>query len=741
LIFCCRASAQLATRTIHVGETSAKSQVPPVAAQGRFLAPQAVSAIDINPDGQVVTVGTMAFSHDANVWQLTGDGAVVAKSYFAPWAPMQVATLIDGQAMAVGLAYSRITSPEPTLWLGPVQDLMVPTPKEELCWADSSDGQYARLRPGSGDWQRGWMASSFGELFVHGPEWIFKPPDLLLDAQGHPHTLSEPTNFPPKGRAMRMASSLDGRRLVFGWLGATGRAQADLPANPNALSLWSLKPNRALWAAQWVMGAPASPLPNPAADFAELSRRFRLAAEVEPGHVTAAVALNGDGSRVAAVEYVLWFWLRNGPAIGKWDPPIHVLNFMPKQRGRLRVFDGNGQEILSELLPEPGMFEVGFGAESNDLWCWPAAWFARGMAGAVWLPVDAPARTIYHIIPASREALALALPDAVAHCAISPKNGRALVSCWDGQIYLVETAGKVLAKLDAGGPARLAWSRDGSFAVAGTASGRLLRIEQSGKAVWDRLIPAAAPLGLDQPPPPVVAGLPVYQGGRIPQAEHAYVGDIWIIKNGNRAVLVDAGGISGFSMTQARLRALAIEEVSHVLHTHSHGDHCGGAYLWHSAGAKIVAARPAALALTWLMPMLTDYGIFPPRPLDLPLPLNQVGDQTDTELEGLKIRALFVPGHSFDQTVYMMELSGKRVTFTGDLGFENQDILDRCWGDANKARAVVQAVRDKLLPWRPEIVFTGHGVRTNGMEFLTALVRHTDESLARALPSDQGRAN
>jgi len=72
VIFCCRASAQLATRTIHVGETSAKSQVPPVAAQGRFLAPQAVSAIDISPDGQLVTVGTTAFSHDANVWSAGG---------------------------------------------------------------------------------------------------------------------------------------------------------------------------------------------------------------------------------------------------------------------------------------------------------------------------------------------------------------------------------------------------------------------------------------------------------------------------------------------------------------------------------------------------------------------------------------------------------------------------------------------------------------------------------------------
>src|SRR4030095_11510295 len=95
---------------------------------------------------------------------------------------------------------------------------------------------------------------------------------------------------------------------------------------------------------------------------------------------------------------------------------------------------------------------------------------------------------------------------------------------------------------------------------------------------WTRVIPVEeAPL-LAQPPSEVVSGLPVFQGGRIPHGEHAYVGDIWVIKTGRDAVFVDAGGVSGFSITQARLRALGIEKVTHVLHTHTHGDHCGGAY-------------------------------------------------------------------------------------------------------------------------------------------------------------------
>jgi glyoxylase-like metal-dependent hydrolase (beta-lactamase superfamily II) len=110
---------------------------------------------------------------------------------------------------------------------------------------------------------------------------------------------------------------------------------------------------------------------------------------------------------------------------------------------------------------------------------------------------------------------------------------------------------------------------------------------------------------LAQTPAEVVPGLPIFQGGRMP-GEHAYVGDIWMIKSGNKAVLVDSGGTSAFALTQARLRAPGIDKVTHVLHTHTHGDHAGGAYLWRALGAKIVAPKPASFALTWLMPMLTD---------------------------------------------------------------------------------------------------------------------------------------
>ena len=95
-----------------------------------------------------------------------------------------------------------------------------------------------------------------------------------------------------------------------------------------------------------------------------------------------------------------------------------------------------------------------------------------------------------------------------------------------------------------------------------------------------------------------------------------------------------------------------------------------------------------------------------------------------------------------DLTIYKIELGGRRIAFTGDLGFENQDILHRCWGDAEKARSVVQIIRHKLLAWRPDVVFTGHGVRPEGTAFIAALLQRTEESLkarANAVQPSQAR--
>ena len=547
-------SADLEVRQVQVFPKGEPSRVPAVSAQRHTLAPQAVSAVDITADGKFITVATMAFRHDANVWQFAPDGMVLSKRHYPPWAPMQVATLSGGGAMAVGLAYSRVTAPEPTVWMGATGDLLQTPLRNEFAEADTRDSELARLRPGAGDWRTGWLASQLGELFVRGPDWAFKPPGLMLHADGRRESLrAEDKNLLPTSRATRMAASRDGKRAAFGWL-SLNQASNGVLGQREAVSVWGVNPNRPLWTAPSSEDLTAPALPNPAASFPELVKDgFRLAADaVEPGTVAAALAVNADGSRVALVEYAVHVWVRKGPAIGKWDPPIHALNFVPKQRGQLRVFDGEGKELLRKRLPEVGLFDVGFGGDADIVWCWPSSWFARGMAGAPWLPVERDALNVYRVSIAASTAVAIGFPDAIADCAPSPADGRALVACWDGRTSLVDDAGVVSAKWDLNSPARLTWSADGAFAIAGTADGNLLRVERDGKLGWKQTIPVAEQPVVTTPPDEVFAGIPVYQGGRFPQSEDAYVGDIWILKLGREAVLVDAGGTSNCSISQAR---------------------------------------------------------------------------------------------------------------------------------------------------------------------------------------------
>ena len=66
--------------------------------------------------------------------------------------------------------------------------------------------------------------------------------------------------------------------------------------------------------------------------------------------------------------------------------------------------------------------------------------------------------------------------------------------------------------------------------------------------------------------------------------------------------------------------------------------------------------------------------------------------------------------------VYVMELNGRRVIFTGDIAFDDRragmplgsNILHRCWADREKAATVIRVIEEKVLPLRPEFEFKGH---------------------------------
>lgn len=686
-----------------------------------------MTAVDISDDGNLIGVTTLAYRQDPNFWLYTTDGKQVFGRQVAPWAPFQAAILDGGNAFAVGLAYSRVTSPLPTI------SIFVGDKTDEVVLEDSL-GEWGWLRYGAGDWRTGWTASLLGDQLA-------RKGSAAVTIRGHNGALKilqggATEKYPSKyDRPFRMAVSADGSTLACGYiLPEPGAVPADLKAvlrmPPALATVTRFETAEPLWRIDSTDPIPANAeLPKPALDFPELAASFRMEPDaIVPFRVATSVSIGPDGKRVALAEYGGKLWVRKGPAIGGWNPPYHVIPFVPRQRGRVKLaFE---RSSITVELPREGLFDVQLGAKGRSVWAIPARWFARGMAGVSWLPADPGARTIFWHEFASSDWKAWELPDAVSDAAMDPVGEEPVVSCWDGRLYRLGGFGRVSTLAELGAPARLRWSRDGRTLIAGTESGDVVSLDRNGTVLWRVTLPSTPPPA-EKPLKPVFEGVPVYSAGRVGK-EHAYVGDTWFVKTAEGGFLVDAGGSSSIPFSLERIRAAGgdPDKLQHLLHTHSHGDHAGAAYLWRARGLKIVAPESAAFALSWLMPMLTDYGVWVPRPVDVPLPLKKPGDEHEFTIAGQLIRAVFVPGHSMDSVIYLMTLDGKRVAFTGDLGFQApSDILHRCWGSVDHAAVVIDVVKSKVLPFKPDVVFTGHGGRPEGAAFLEDLVRRSEESL------------
>lgn len=727
-----RAAADRATalQKFVVGSPTAESRVPDAWRQGVFLHPQSVSAIDVSDDGRTIGVTTLAFRHDKNLWLLSDDGRVRWGRYIDPWAPFQVAVLGDGETCGVGLAYSRVTDPSPTVshFCGEKGDETVLVDNIwDMGW----------LRYGEGDWRSGRPVSLMGDLLVRAPSadyTIFSHNGAWrFTSQGGQQTY--PLLYQ---RPFRMAASADGHVVACGYLSPDVRQLDEktrhrLRLPPALLVARNAVTSANLWTAEpQVDSAPVRQPPDAADDLPDLAADFNIKPQQwVPFRAALSVAVNGDGSTVAAAEYGGWMRIKRERGIGSWNPD-HQVSFCPRQRGRLRIFGARGDVLADSPFPADGLFDLHLDRQGTTVWCAPQAWFARGVAGKAWLPSDPAARTVYVYELASRTwALGFQLPDAISDLGLHPDGARALVSCWDGRLYWLRREGRHETLADLGDAGRIRWSPDGRFAAVGTQRGTICRVEADGRIAWTTELPVAA-VPPAEPLKPVFDDVPIYSVGRV-GPEHAYVGDIWLVKTSQGGMLVDLGGSSAIPMTWQRIRAAGLDpdQVKYALLSHSHGDHAGTSYLWRARGLKIVAPRSTELTVTWLMPTWSDYSVWPPARIDVPLPLARIGDETEVTLCGQKVRAIFVPGHSFDATLYLMELGGKRVAFTGDIGFEGEsNILHRCWGDHLKAAMVARVVRDKLLAFQPDYVFTGHGPRQNGTSFIEGLLERTEKALS-----------
>jgi glyoxylase-like metal-dependent hydrolase (beta-lactamase superfamily II) len=631
----------------------------------------------------------------------------------------------------VGLAYSRFTDPNPTL-------ATFSGESDTPIYGCDDAWELEWMRYGSGNWRTGWMASPLADMLTATEGGLFTTPFHLSD-----NATEKPAQWcrrPKFGRrAWRVAASADGRVLVCGYFVADNSDSqvqgVDSLKSPGAtLAAIDATTRKVRWKARPVSPVPkVALLPEPTDEFRLLADDLHMTpSPMVPFRAALSVAANRDAGQAACTEYGGYARIGQEHIHPNWSPR-HLLWLCPRQQGTLRVFGAEGEELARVALPEPGLAEVHLSPDGGLAWCVPMNWFARGLAGCPWLPVDDKADRVFVFeLARQRWSMSWQFPDAVSDFAPHPQDEITLASCWNGKLYLVRYDGTLKATTEAGGPARLRWSADGRFAIAGTQQGEILRVEADGTTAWHTSIPVRQAPAIVQPLKPVFEGIPIYRVGRV-GPEHAYVGDIWLIKTAKGGILVDSGGTSGISLTLERIKAAGVDprRIRYLLLSHTHGDHIGGAYLWRSMGAKVVAPASAAFPATWMIPTLDHYGIWVPCAIDQSLPLASPGDTTRFTLDGLDIQAIFIPGHSLDSVVYILNLPGKKVFLMGDIGFHgNNNILNRCWGDVPKARRVMEILRERILPLKPEIIITGHDEHSNGVEYWQDIIRATEEAIS-----------
>jgi glyoxylase-like metal-dependent hydrolase (beta-lactamase superfamily II) len=137
---------------------------------------------------------------------------------------------------------------------------------------------------------------------------------------------------------------------------------------------------------------------------------------------------------------------------------------------------------------------------------------------------------------------------------------------------------------------------------------------------------------------------------------------VYVVDGGSELALIDAGGGRPQSCAMIRQNmlddGLDVSRVRHVVLTHCHHDHAGGAAGWRAeVGAKVYLPE-------------IERALFATRPFSCPV---DVGVEHDDVIAvgDLSLRAIQVPGHSPGICAYLLEVDGYRALFAADIVFAN----------------------------------------------------------------------
>ena len=193
------------------------------------------------------------------------------------------------------------------------------------------------------------------------------------------------------------------------------------------------------------------------------------------------------------------------------------------------------------------------------------------------------------------------------------------------------------------------------------------------------------------------------------------LGDVYGIHASGGVILIDCGApVSGLAMLRETLAYFNVAEpITHVIITHAHWDHCGGAKELQESGAKIIVGKGDAQycvngGVSGMDSPFEEGQAFPAFIPDITID----SDQTMT-FGGIPFEFIQIPGHTPGSMAIRVCIDGKSLLFTGDAlqpdGLYLENVSLGWQGDPNFNRRSIVESMIKLMKYETDMVLPGHG--------------------------------
>lgn len=202
-----------------------------------------------------------------------------------------------------------------------------------------------------------------------------------------------------------------------------------------------------------------------------------------------------------------------------------------------------------------------------------------------------------------------------------------------------------------------------------------------------------------------------------------YLGNAYVIEYSDGYIMIDTGSPEALDSMLENFKNWNINpnKITHILLTHGHDDHLGGAkYLKEKYGAKIVIGQADVKMLQeghlGEDSPCTNHTM-PPTQADI-----LITEDCSLKISELNFKVINTPGHTNGSVIYLIELDGENVLFPGDLfyidGKWGEQVYTGWKGDLTYDSEKLGESFKKIYALRYEVSITlaGHGIPRFGSE-------------------------